>query len=548
MGPRRIFVCALAGCLAWGQQQAEPPVFRATTRLVEVSVVALDKQGRAVTDLKKEEIEIEDKGKRREVAFFRFEGAAEKREVKPLPAQTYSNRVEYAPGPARNIAALVVDTLNTPPQQTMWVRAQLVRYLKALAPSTRVAVYHLGAKLQAIHDFTDDFDSLRARIEKATLGMPLVSEANISEMARDAEQLLAIFDNDPAMEEILRNQIEVEGMANAAARQRKLEGTLRALESLGEHLEGVPGRKSVVWIGAGISMMSITGAMGLGPHGGFQSFEEMVEKTSRRLAQQGITLYVVDSKGLAVQKETTAEVGRVAPVRGRSRPFERQEQAEEISADPLGAAYKMAGITGGRVIINTNDPADGLRKAAEDARGAYTVAFYAEGEADGKWRGLKVKVKRAGVRLVYRQGFLNEQTAGPATTWTTEEWRRAAVDPLGSSAVEVDVNVRKAEGGGVVLAIQMEPASLNFRREGEQMVAEVEIGLIEKTAAGATSFHHEEGKLSYPAARKEGMRTVEARYVRGWKPGAAATHVRVVVRDKATGRYGTLDVPLRRGS
>lgn len=537
-----LVVCA--SCLA---QQPEPPVYKATTRLVEVSVVALDRQGRAITDLKKEEIEIEDKGKRREVAFFRFEGVEEKREVKPLPPQTYSNRVEYAPGPARNIAALVVDTLNTPPQQTMWVRAQLTRYLKALAPSTRVAVYHLGAKLEAIHDFTDDFESLRARIAKASLGMPLLSETDISSMARDAEQLLAIFDNDPTLEEMLRMQIETEGMANAASRQRKLEGTLRALESLGEHLQGIPGRKSVVWIGAGISMLSVTGAMGFGPHGGFQSLEELVERTSRRLAQQGIVLYVVDSRGLAVQKEATAETGRVAPVRGsRARPFERQEQAEEISADPLGAAYKMAGITGGRVIINTNDMTDGMKKAAADAQGAYTVAFYSEGEADGKWHGLKVKAKRPGVRLVYRQGFLNETVAGPATSWTTEEWRRAAVDPLGASAIGVDVNARKAEGGAVVMAIQLEPSNLHFRPEGDRMVADVEIGLIEKTAAGATSFHHENGKLSYPASRKEGLRASEARYARGWKPQAAATHVRVVVRDKATGQTGTLDVPLPR--
>lgn len=526
-------------------QQPEPPVYRATTRLVEVSVVALDRQGRAVTDLKKEEIEIEDKGKKRPVAFFRFEGAEEKREVKPLPAQTYSNRVEYAPGPARNIAALVLDTLNTPPQQTMWVRAQLVRYLKALAPSTRVAVYHLGAKLQAIHDFTDDFESLRGRIEKAVLGMPLVSETDISSMARDAEQLLEIFENDPTLEEMLRNQIEMEGMANAAARQRKLEGTLRALESLGGHLEGIPGRKSLVWIGAGISMLSVTGAMGFGPHGGFQSFEETVERTSRRLAQQGITLYVVDARGLAVQKDTLAETGRTAPARGsRARPFERQEQAEDISADPLGAAYKMAGITGGRVIINTNDMTDGLRKASEDARGAYTVAFYAEDQPDGKWRGLKVKTKRAGVRLMYRQGFLNEQTAGPATSWATEDWRRAAVDPLGSSAIGVDVHLSKGEGGAVVLALQVDPATLNFQREGEKMVAEVEVGLIEKTVAGATSFHHESGKLSYPANRTEGLRAGEARFARGWKPQAGARQLRVVVRDRTTGQYGTLDVPL----
>lgn len=526
-------------------QEAEQPVYRATTRLVEFSVVALDKQGHAVADLKKDEIEIFDKGKRRPVAFFRFEGAAQKRVVQPLPQATYSNRVEYSPGPPRNITALVLDTLNTPPRQTMWVRAQLARYLKALAPETRVAVYHLGAELKVLHDFTDDYEALRGRVEKSVLGMPLQAEANINEMVRDAEMLLQMFPDDPVLEEMLRNQIEIEGMANAGVRQRRLEGTLAALESLGTHLAGIPGRKNLVWIGGGISMLSITGAMGFGPHGGWQSYEQKVEESSRRLAQQGVALYVVDARGLTVPQDVAADVGRPMPVRGRGR-FERQQQAEETSADPLPAAFKMADITGGRVIRNTNDPAEGMRLAAEDVRGAYTVAFYAEGEPDGKWHGLKVRTRRKGVRLAYRQGFQAEDETGP-TEWSVAEWRAAAVDPLGSSSIGVDAFCRAADegpAGTLTLLMQLEPSHLHFRKVESRIVAEVEIGLAEKTATGPVDFVREVGKISYPANRERGISPADTRYPRTWKPGEGVTHIRVIVRDKYTGRHGTLDVPV----
>ena len=157
------------------QQQA--PTFRTSTRLVELTVTALDKKGHAVTDLRLEDFTIKENGKSRPIAFFRYDGGppVEPKAI-PLPAGVFTNRVEFTPGPPRNITALVLDELNTPPQYSMRVRAMVTRYLKALAPQTRVAVFHMGARVRVLHDFTDDADSLRARIEKSVLTMPLQGE------------------------------------------------------------------------------------------------------------------------------------------------------------------------------------------------------------------------------------------------------------------------------------------------------------------------------------------------------------------------------------
>ncbi len=42
--------------------------------------------------------------------------------------------------------AIVVDTLNTIPEDQAAVKAQVMQYLRALAPNTRVAIYSLGSK------------------------------------------------------------------------------------------------------------------------------------------------------------------------------------------------------------------------------------------------------------------------------------------------------------------------------------------------------------------------------------------------------------------
>src|SRR6266545_4426322 len=69
----RVFAFGLASALLTGQQTA--PVFRAGTKLVEVTVTVLDKKGNAVTGLEPADFTLLDDGKARELALFRFDGA-----------------------------------------------------------------------------------------------------------------------------------------------------------------------------------------------------------------------------------------------------------------------------------------------------------------------------------------------------------------------------------------------------------------------------------------------------------------------------------------
>ena len=88
---RRSLIVLVAGCLISHGQRQEPPTFRATTTLVEFTVVALDGKGRPIADLKKEEVSVSEGGNSRQLADFRFEGAAAtvatRRFFKPARAQ-----------------------------------------------------------------------------------------------------------------------------------------------------------------------------------------------------------------------------------------------------------------------------------------------------------------------------------------------------------------------------------------------------------------------------------------------------------------------------
>ena len=127
-----------------------------------------------------------------------------------------------------------------------------------------------------------------------------------------------------------------------------------------------------------------------GPTGtpGIEDYEKMVRQTSQRLAQQGITLYIVDAKGLETRANDGRLWGPAAPARARQLRAADGRRTRQQRSQP--AMRLMASITGGRYLYDTNDLAVGFRKTVADLRGAYTLGFYAPEEPDNKWHKLKV--------------------------------------------------------------------------------------------------------------------------------------------------------------
>src|SRR5690242_18009874 len=88
--------------LAFGQQPTTTPppaeqpqvTIRTTTRLVQVSVVAHDKKGEPVRDLKKEDFVVTEKGKPQNISFFSMESIDKPHSPPPkLPPNIFSNRL-----------------------------------------------------------------------------------------------------------------------------------------------------------------------------------------------------------------------------------------------------------------------------------------------------------------------------------------------------------------------------------------------------------------------------------------------------------------------
>lgn len=541
--------------------QDSTPIFRAGTTLVEFTIVATDQSGRPVTDLMQNDITIVQNGKPQQVAFFRFEGdafgpGAVEPAREPIAPGLFTNRSEYFPGPARNVTAIVVDTLNTLPEDQVVMRAQVMQYLHALAPNTRVAVYALGTSVRILHDFTDDLEALRARLAKHNI------ELNVQSVAADElvrRQLMEAEHFNDAVDQYVGDETEEQAKADAEAaaefertrgrlaraeeyfqeqlHMRRITQTIASLEALGNHLSGIPGRKNMVWISGGVPMVN---------QGAYDrwitSYAEQVRGLAHRLATQGITVYPVDAKGLRV-----GFLGTNTTAQGTSKGQTERQQLRPLTRENdnriWGTMDFLADVTGGRSFRNTNDLAAGVRAAATDLRGSYSVGFYVPDNSDNRWREFDVRVSRPGVRVLHRKGYMALAPVKQPVNWTQAEWHAAMQNPLGSTGIRLDARA-DAVAGGINVLIQIAADDLYYKRVNGAPVTDLEIAFGERTAKEWTRVRRDGAIITIKENPQQAAKPTIVRFSKMWTVDPETRQVRLIVRDRMTGRFGALDMPL----
>ncbi len=550
-----------AAVVPFAAQQDSTPIFRAGTTLVEFTVVATDEKGNPVTDLKKDEIAVVQSGKPREVAFFRFEGAAfapgaAEPQREPIAAGLFTNRTEYFPGPARNVTAIVIDSLNTLPEDQVAVKAQVMRYLRALAPNTRVAVYAMGQRLQVVHDFTDNLEALRARLAAAKIEynvQPTAADELVRLMEQEAEHLDDLIEryDDPDADQ--NAQADAERQRDFAERKsqmargeeyfaeqlqmRRMNQTTASLEALGNHIAGIPGRKNLIWITGGIPILT-QGARDRWVN----SYSTQVRGIAQRLATQGVAVYPVQATGLRVGflgTSTTAEgTSRGQPEDMHLRPMTRENDLRVWSTMDV-----LADLSGGRAFRNTNDLTAGVSAAANDALGSYSVGFYVPDNTDNRWHEFDVRVTRPGVRVLHRKGYMSLAPLKQPQNWTEDEWHAAMGNSLGSTGIRLDARADVVPYGLQVL-LQIAADDLFYKRVNGAPVADLEVGFGERNRKEWTRLRRDGATITVKERPDQAIPASLVRFSKMWSIEPDTTLVRLIVRDRMTGRFGVLDMPM----
>ena len=72
----------------------------------------------------------------------------------------------------------------------------------------------------------------------------------------------------------------------------------------------------------------------------------------------------------------------------------------------LDSLRTLADATDGLAVVNSNDIARGLQRVVADLTSYYLLGYYASGKLDGRFHSITVRVKRPGVRVRARRGYL----------------------------------------------------------------------------------------------------------------------------------------------
>ncbi len=103
----------------------------------------------------------------------------------------------------------------------------------------------------------------------------------------------------------------------------------------------------------------------------------------------------------------------------------------------------LAEATDGLAIVNSNDLTGGLRRVVADLSSYYLLGYYSSGKLDGKFHSITVKVKRPGVQVRARRGYLAASTAEvERTARANAAASNAPLSPKDSEALAVESALR----------------------------------------------------------------------------------------------------------
>jgi VWFA-related protein len=577
----------LAGGLVAAQHPSPSPkdpglVMRVTTRMVLVDAVVLDREGHPVKGLKPEDFTVTEGGVRQRIASFTERNSQHLNAAAPpvLPPHVTTNRpaITQANSESGTVAVLLLDGLNTPAQNQIYVKQQMLKFLaRQYDPNTKLAVIALTNKLTVLQNFTQDPLLLRAALdhylaETAALGhtagqmeTPSASVpaaiVNLPAQAKGGPTgsgpdpglpatLAAGGSSSTIFEDIAYMMDRFERESENFSRDIRISTTLSALEQIARFMSGQNGRKVLLWFSTGFPF-SVVGDSPSAMEAE-RNYGDQIRRTINLLNDAHVATYTIDAGGLVPSSIGDPSLsgrdseGRIHLGIDSNRALSSESFQRFSTHDALET---IARDTGGRYFGNSNDLDQAIRSALRESSSYYMLGYYpSDKKWDGKFRNIKLQVDRPGTQLRYRRGYF----AMNPTEWKKNNGERMLTAALAANSLpstEVTFMARALPpqpNSDTVVEFAIDPSTLSFQTEagnlhrcmlqfevqaftpdGKRVKAEVQTAEASLPEPTYERVSKQELPMSVP------IRLAPGKYI-----------LRLGVRDNLTGLFGTADLPL----
>jgi VWFA-related protein len=503
-----------------GPTQAAPsataphsPTFTVNVRLVVLDIVVTDPSGKPVDGLTAKDFQVFEDGKPQPIRSF------EPPSAHLLPPATIAAGESAVFDPAEPasfgrspVDILVLDQLNTHFADSSFARRSLRDYLAGQPallsqPTTLLAVD--DTRFRLLHPFTRDRDAVLRALAAAPTGYAWT--------------------------------LEVNGNADHGPIER-LDQSLRALEEIAQSYARIPGRKNLIWVGGGFPSLDPESLDG----DDLQEVKDTLHHVTNVLLDTRITLYAVDPTSLAPGMTEITDASQMAFVlaagdslAGSSGPFNASED------------FNLLGpVTGGRVVRGMNDIAHQIASSVDLGNRFYTISYTPSSSSEdaAEYRKIRVVCLRPGLTATTRSGYYSGQTQQEKSTAAATYDLTAAADsaiPLNALHITVEPDT-SPNAPSAAYVVHAGVVNLTWKPKPDgSATASVYVMAVSLDAKSKMLAHTLLGMTANAkpgADLRNAARTADFHFTA--PPAPRSTTLRFIVRDSATGRMGSVDLPL----
>jgi VWFA-related protein len=470
------------------QPSATPPdddkdAIKISTTLIQADVTVTDQKGNVVTDLKPEEFEVYENGKKQTISNFSFISVAKPAEkVNPQPASKPDRNAIVIPPvklkaeQVRRTYALVVDDLGLNFGNIFWVRQALRKFIyEQMQEGDLVAIIRTGSGVGALQSFTSDKRQLIAAVDKirwnaygrSGTGTFTPIETTLKEDVEGMKSAGGAVKSPQGNEEDKEFQKIMDEFRN----ENFSVGTLGALNYIIRGMRGLPGRKAVVLFSEGFNLTS-NGQ----PNRILEGMRVLADLANR----SSVVIYTIDPRGLQVPGMANADdvIRQVLPTNFDPGSFvDPRAQREADFRDSQESLRYLAQQTGGIPFINQNDLDKGLLQAVNDQSSYYLLGYEPDDETfdpkKAKFNKLEIKVTRPGLKVRYRSGFfgITDEKIKNVPQTPQQKIYNALTSPFAANDVNLSVYPvfqNDAKNGDIIQAlVYIDAKDLQFTKTAE---------------------------------------------------------------------------------